>query len=169
MGEGAMAAILGLELPAVEGACREAAEGEVVSPANLNSPGQVVIAGHAAAVDRAIELCKAAGAKRALRLPVSAPFHCALMKPAQERLAADLAALAFRDPDVPLVNNVDARVGAERGRMPGRPRPPGLGGGALAGVRGTAGARGCRHLRGGGAGHVLGGLDQEDREGGAAS
>jgi len=109
-GTGAMAAILGLDLPAIEAACREAAAGDVVSPANVNSPGQVVIAGHAAAVDRASELCRARGAKRAVRLPVSAPFHCALMKPAQERLAPDLAALAFRDPDLPLVSNVDAQV-----------------------------------------------------------
>jgi [acyl-carrier-protein] S-malonyltransferase len=110
VGVGAMAAILGLDLPAIEDACREAAAGEVVSPANVNSAGQVVIAGHAAAVDRASELCKARGAKRAVRLPVSAPFHCALMKPAQDRLAPDLAALAFRDPEVPLVSNVDARI-----------------------------------------------------------
>jgi [acyl-carrier-protein] S-malonyltransferase len=110
VGVGAMAAILGLDLPSIETACREAAEGEVVSPANVNSPGQVVIAGHAAAVDRASERCKAAGAKRAVRLPVSAPFHCALMKPAQDRLAPDLAGLAFDDPAVPVVNNADARV-----------------------------------------------------------
>jgi [acyl-carrier-protein] S-malonyltransferase len=110
VGEGAMAAILGLDAPAVEAACRDAAEGQVVSPANLNSPGQVVIAGHTAAVERAIERCKAAGAKRGMRLPVSAPFHCALMAPAQERLARDLAALSFADAEVPLVNNVDARV-----------------------------------------------------------
>jgi [acyl-carrier-protein] S-malonyltransferase len=110
VGVGAMAAILGLDLPAVEEACREAAAGEVVSPANINSPGQVVIAGHAAAVERASDLCRARGAKRAVRLPVSAPFHCALMKPAQERLAPELARVAFRDPEVPLVNNVDARV-----------------------------------------------------------
>lgn len=110
VGVGAMAAVLGLDLPAVEKACAEAAQGQVVAPANVNSPGQVVIAGHAAAVDRASAACKAAGARRAVRLPVSAPFHCALMLPAQERLAKDLAALAFRDPEVPLVNNVDARV-----------------------------------------------------------
>lgn len=110
VGQGAMAAILGLDLAAIETACREAAQGEIVSPANINSPGQVVIAGHAGAVARASEMCKAAGAKRALPLPVSAPFHCALMMPAQERLAKDLASLSFRDPDVPLVNNVDARV-----------------------------------------------------------
>lgn len=110
VGAGAMAAILGLDLAAIEAACREAAGDEVVSPANVNSPGQVVIAGHAGAVDRASGLCKARGAKRAVRLPVSAPFHCGLMKPAQDRLAGDLGALAFRDPEVPLVNNVDARV-----------------------------------------------------------
>jgi [acyl-carrier-protein] S-malonyltransferase len=110
VGVGAMAAILGLDLPAVEEACREAAEGEVVSPANVNSPGQVVIAGHAGAVERASTLCRSRGAKRAVRLPVSAPFHCALMKPAQDRLAPELARIGFRDPEVPLVNNVDARV-----------------------------------------------------------
>ena len=108
VGEGAMAAILALDLGAIAQACREAAQGQVVSPANINSPGQVVIAGHAAAVDRASELCKKAGAKRAIRLPVSAPFHCALMMPAQERLARDLAGLSFTAPAVPLVNNVDA-------------------------------------------------------------
>ena len=110
VGVGAMAAILGLDLAAIEGACREAADGEVVAPANVNSPGQVVIAGHAAAVARASEKCKAAGAKRAVPLPVSAPFHCALMQPAQDRLAPDLEALAFRDPEPPLVNNVDAAL-----------------------------------------------------------
>ncbi|HSD65249.1 MAG TPA: ACP S-malonyltransferase, partial [Vicinamibacteria bacterium] len=110
VGVGAMAAILGLDLPSVEAACREAAGDEVVGPANVNSPGQVVIAGHAAAVDRASELSKARGARRAVRLPVSAPFHCALMRPAQDRLAPELEALAFRDPEVPLVSNVDARV-----------------------------------------------------------
>jgi len=110
VGVGAMAAILGLDLPAIEEACREAAEGEVVSPANLNSPGQVVIAGHAAAVDRASERCRAKGAKRAVKLPVSAPFHCALMRPAQDRLLRELQAVAFHDPAAPLVNNVDARV-----------------------------------------------------------
>lgn len=108
VGQGSMAAILMLDLPAIEQACREAAQGEVVSPANINSPGQIVIAGHKAAVERAMELCKAAGARRVLPLPVSAPFHCALMMPAQERLAADLARLTFHDPRVPLVNNVDA-------------------------------------------------------------
>jgi len=110
VGVGAMAAVLGLDLEAIEKACREAAEGQVVAPANINSPGQVVIAGHAAAVDRAADRCKAAGAKRAVRLPVSAPFHCALMSPAQERLEKDLATLSFGDPSPALVNNVDAQV-----------------------------------------------------------
>jgi [acyl-carrier-protein] S-malonyltransferase len=109
-GEGAMAAILMLELAAIEEACREAAQGQVVSPANINAPGQVVIAGHAAAVARAIDSCKARGAKRAIPLPVSAPFHCALMRPAQERMAVDLAKIPFRDPKPPLVNNADARL-----------------------------------------------------------
>jgi [acyl-carrier-protein] S-malonyltransferase len=110
VGVGAMAAILGLDSLAVEKACQEAAQGEVVSAANLNSPGQVVIAGHSAAVDRAIALCKAAGAKRGIKLNVSAPFHCALMGPVQERLAQVLGALTFRDLEVPLVANVDARA-----------------------------------------------------------
>jgi [acyl-carrier-protein] S-malonyltransferase len=110
VGQGAMAAILALDLSAIEQACREAAQGEVVAAANVNSPGQVVIAGHAAAVDRASELCKKAGARRAIRLPVSAPFHCALMMPAQERLAVDLGRLPFADAGTSLVNNVDAHV-----------------------------------------------------------
>jgi len=109
VGVGAMAAILGLDLAAIERACAEASEGEVVSAANINSPGQVVIAGHAAAVARASERCKAAGAKRAVPLPVSAPFHCALMRPAQDALRPILEALPFPDPVIPLVNNVDAR------------------------------------------------------------
>ncbi len=110
VGQGAMAALLGLDLKAVEETCREAAQGEVVSPANINSSGQVVIAGHRAAVERAVELAKTQGAKRAMMLTVSAPFHCALMKPAQERLGRDLDALEVRDPIVPLVNNVEARL-----------------------------------------------------------
>jgi len=110
VGIGAMAAILGLDLPAIEAACLEAAQGQVVSPANINSPGQVVIAGHKDAVDRASTLARAAGAKRAVPLPVSAPFHCALMAPVQDQLARDLASVAFRDPVIPLVNNVDALV-----------------------------------------------------------
>jgi [acyl-carrier-protein] S-malonyltransferase len=109
-GEGAMAAILGLDAAAVEQACRDAAQGQIVSPANMNARGQVVIAGHAAAVDRAVELSKAAGARKAVRLAVSAPFHCDLMAPAQALLAADLARIPLRDLEVPLVNNVDARI-----------------------------------------------------------
>jgi [acyl-carrier-protein] S-malonyltransferase len=110
VGRGAMAALLGMEAATVEEVCREAAQGEVVSPANLNSPGQVVIAGHAAAVARAVELAKARGARRAVLLNVSAPFHCALMQSAQERLAQDLEAAQIADPQIPLVNNVDAQV-----------------------------------------------------------
>ncbi len=115
-GAGAMAALLRLPDGKLEAVLAEAAQGEVVSAANLNSPEQVVIAGHAAAVERAIELAKAAGARRAVLLAVSAPFHCALMKPAQERLRADLEATMFRDLEVPLINNVAAReirTGAE--------------------------------------------------------
>jgi [acyl-carrier-protein] S-malonyltransferase len=110
VGQGAMAALLGMEAAAVEQVCREAAQGEVVSPANLNSPGQIVIAGGAAAVVRAVELAKGRGAKRAMMLNVSAPFHCALMRPAQERLSQDLDKAEITDPRVPLVNNVAARV-----------------------------------------------------------
>src|SRR5918993_70723 len=115
-GEGAMAAIIGADLRTVEDACEEASGGGTCSPANLNSPGQVVIAGKAAAVDRAIEILKTRGAKRAKMLNVSAPFHCALMMPAQERLAADLERVEFANLGVPLVSNVDAgvtRSGAE--------------------------------------------------------
>ncbi len=115
-GIGAMAAILKLPEGKLDEILREAAQGEVVSAANLNSPEQIVIAGHTEAVKRAMELAKAAGAKRAILLPVSAPFHCALMKPAQERLKADLDAAAFHDLTIPLINNWQAkeiRTGAE--------------------------------------------------------
>jgi len=104
-GVGAMAAILKLSAGKLDAILAEAAQGETVSAANLNSPEQVVIAGHAAAVGRAVELAKAAGARRAILLPVSAPFHCALMKPAQERLRADLNSTEFHDLECPLVNN----------------------------------------------------------------
>jgi [acyl-carrier-protein] S-malonyltransferase len=110
VGRGAMAALLGLEAGAVDEICREAAGDEVVSAANLNSPAQIVIAGHRAAVERAVELAKTRGAKRAMLLNVSAPFHCSLMKPAQDRLSVDLDAVAIRDPRVPLVNNADAAM-----------------------------------------------------------
>jgi [acyl-carrier-protein] S-malonyltransferase len=109
-GVGAMAALLKLPEGKLEGVLAEAAQGEVVTAANLNSPDQIVIAGHTAAVERAIELAKAAGARRAVLLPVSAPFHCPLMKPAQERLGADLNAAEFRDLAVPLVNNWQGRA-----------------------------------------------------------
>jgi [acyl-carrier-protein] S-malonyltransferase len=108
VGEGAMAAILGASLDVVRQACEEAAEGDIVSPANINGAGQVVIAGNADAVRRASERAKALGAKRAIPLTVSAPFHCALMKPAEERLEPELRALTVRDPRVPIVANVDA-------------------------------------------------------------
>src|SRR5258708_6962557 len=108
-GVGAMAAILKLQAGKLDAVLAEAAQGEVVSAANLNSHDQVVIAGHAGAVNRAAELAKAAGARRAVLLPVSAPFHCALMAPAQERLRADLDATEFRDLSCPLVNNWQAR------------------------------------------------------------
>jgi [acyl-carrier-protein] S-malonyltransferase len=108
VGEGAMAAVLGLDEDAVTAACAEASEVGVVTPANLNAPGQVVIAGAARAVARAGELAKARGARRVIALAVSAPFHCPLMKPAEARLAPELRALAARSPRIPVVANVDA-------------------------------------------------------------
>ncbi|WP_417347723.1 ACP S-malonyltransferase [Ferrimonas sp.] len=106
-GTGAMYAIIGLADDAIATACEQAAQGQVVSPVNYNSPGQVVIAGEKAAVERAGELCKEAGAKRALPLPVSVPSHCALMKPAAEKLADALAKLELNTPAIPVLNNVD--------------------------------------------------------------
>lgn len=106
-GTGAMYAIIGLDDQAIAAACQQAAQGQIVSPVNFNSPGQVVIAGQKEAVERAGVLCKEAGAKRALPLPVSVPSHCALMKPAAEKLATALAGLAFNTPSIPVINNVD--------------------------------------------------------------
>ena len=108
VGRGAMAAVMGLDEPKVIQACAEAAAGEVVSPANLNAPGQIVIAGDREAVERAGERAKALGARRVVPLAVSAPFHCALMRPASERLAAELRSLVVSDPVVPVVANLDA-------------------------------------------------------------
>jgi [acyl-carrier-protein] S-malonyltransferase len=107
-GEGGMAAILGLGLDQLQHVCAEAAQGEVVSPANINSPDQIVISGHQKAVERAAELAKQCGAKKAVMLVVSAPFHCALMQPAQDRLEHDLQALPFSNPEIPVVCNIDA-------------------------------------------------------------
>jgi len=115
LGSGAMAAILGADLQTVKDGCDEAAQGEVCSPANINSPAQIVIAGAAAAIDRAIPVLKERGAKRAVKLNVSAPFHCALMKPAQDRLAADLENIDFHDLQMPVITNVDANP-IERGK-----------------------------------------------------
>ncbi len=112
-GEGGMAAILGLADEAVEEACKQAAEGEVVAAVNYNSPGQIVIAGQAAAVARAIALCKAGGAKRAMELPVSVPSHCALMRPAAERLGLELEKLDLREPKIPVIQNVSAAFPAD--------------------------------------------------------
>lgn len=109
-GEGAMAAILNLDDDSVRAACAEAAQGEVVQAVNFNAPGQVVIAGGKAAVARAIEACKARGAKRALPLPVSAPFHSSLMQPAANELEIRLTAVTFRSPSIPVINNVDVNI-----------------------------------------------------------
>ena len=109
-GQGAMAAIIGLDDKLIIEACKNAEQGEVVSAVNFNSPGQVVIAGTAAAVERASALCKEAGAKRALPLPVSAPFHTSLMRPAADRLAEQIAATEFKAPQIPVVHNVTAKT-----------------------------------------------------------
>jgi len=106
-GEGAMAAVLGLDAASVGAACNEAAQGQVVQAVNFNAPEQTVIAGHKAAVERAAEACKAKGAKRAVMLPVSAPFHCSLMQPAADRLKTRLAELTFSAPKIDVLNNVD--------------------------------------------------------------
>jgi len=110
VGVGAMAAILGMALEEVSGVCADAARGEVCEPANINSPEQIVISGNIEAVERAAQLARDRGAKRAVMLPVSAPFHCSLMQPAQDRLASDLETLAFHTPSVPVVSNVDAAL-----------------------------------------------------------
>ncbi len=117
VGVGAMAAIMGLDAAVLEGLCRDAAQGEIVSPANFNSPGQVVIAGHASAVERAMVLAKEAGAKRALPLPVSAPFHCSLMTPAGERLAEVLEGVAVKSMKLPVISNVEARPNQDSARV----------------------------------------------------
>ena len=109
VGEGAMAAVLGLKGPVIEAICREVAQNEVVSPANINSADQIVISGHRRAVERAGDLARSRGARRVLSLPVSAPFHCELMKPAEERLAEVIQEIPFHDLKIPLVNNVRAQ------------------------------------------------------------
>lgn len=110
VGAGAMAAILGADLATINAGCEEASQGEVCSAANINSPSQVVIAGSSNAVDRAMVVLKERGAKRTMKLNVSAPFHCAMMKPAQDRLAADLETIQFSDLEVPVITNVDAQA-----------------------------------------------------------
>jgi len=115
VGAGAMAAVLGLPVDEVQALCRDAAEGDVLSPANLNAPDQTVVAGTARAVDRLVALAKGRGARKTVLLPVSAPFHCDLMRPARERLARDLGKLRLRDARFPVIVNVTARpeTGAE--------------------------------------------------------
>jgi [acyl-carrier-protein] S-malonyltransferase len=113
VGVGTMAAILGMEFAKVIAVCSDAAQGEVCEPANINSPEQIVISGHTAAVERATKLADERGAKRAKVLPVSAPFHCSLMKPAQDRLATDLSSITFGKPEVPVVCNADAALVAD--------------------------------------------------------
>lgn len=117
VGIGAMAAILGVEPEILAAICEEAAQGEVVSPANFNSPGQIVIAGHADAVNRAIEIAKAKGYRKAMLLPVSAPFHCRLMTPAGERLQSALEAVPVSPLQVPVVSNVEAQANSDQNRV----------------------------------------------------
>lgn len=117
VGVGAMAAILGLDLETIEKGCAEAAEGQVCSPANINSPSQIVIAGNAEAIDRACEILKEKGAKRAIKLNVSAPFHCALMMPAQEKLAEDLKQISYGEFAFPIVQNIDAQLNVDSDRV----------------------------------------------------
>ncbi len=117
VGAGSMAAILGLDLETLKTACEEAAESQVCSPANINSPSQVVIAGNVEAIDRAIEIVKERGAKRAVKLNVSAPFHCALMKPAQDKLTEDLRAIDFQDLRFPIIENVSGRENSKGERV----------------------------------------------------
>ena len=118
VGVGAMAAVLGMNFDTVNAVCRDAAQGQICEPANVNSPEQIVISGHASAVERAAKLAGERGAKRAIMLPVSAPFHCALMQPAQDRLAADLSSATIVHPEIPVACNVDAALvdSAERSR-----------------------------------------------------
>jgi [acyl-carrier-protein] S-malonyltransferase len=112
-----MAAILGLDDEGIRAACAESAQGEVVEPVNFNAAGQTVIAGNKAAVERAMEACKARGAKRAVALPVSAPFHSSLIRPAAEKLAARLAELNFLVPQIPVINNVDVAIESDTARI----------------------------------------------------
>lgn len=117
VGTGAMAAILGLDTPGIIAACAEAAQGEVVEPVNFNANGQTVIAGHKAAVERAMDACKARGAKMAKALPVSAPFHSSLIRPAADKLAVRLAELELKAPTIPVINNVDVAIENDPARI----------------------------------------------------
>lgn len=117
LGTGAMAAVLGLDDVGIAAACAEAAQGEIVEPVNFNANGQTVIAGHKAAVERAMEACKARGAKMAKALPVSAPFHSSLIRPAADKLAARLAELELKAPAIPVINNVDVAIENEPARI----------------------------------------------------
>ncbi|MCK6391592.1 MAG: ACP S-malonyltransferase, partial [Azonexus sp.] len=117
LGTGAMAAVLGLDNAGITAACAEAAQGEVVEPVNFNANGQTVIAGHKDAVERAMAACKARGAKMAKALPVSAPFHSSLIRPAADKLAVRLSELAFNAPNIPVINNVDVAIENDPGRI----------------------------------------------------
>ena len=152
VGTGAMAALMGVDLPAAEQLCAEAAQGEVVGVANINSPGQIVIAGHRSAVERAVAGAAARGARKSVMLPVSAPFHCALMKPAADRLAGELDRVTVSAPAHPDRAQRGRRGHHVRGRGEAVPRPAGGEPGALDGLRGAPGARGGHRVPRGGPG-----------------
>jgi [acyl-carrier-protein] S-malonyltransferase len=157
-GLGAMAAILGLDEDAVRAACAEAAQGEIVQAVNFNSPGQVVIAGHATAVKRACDAAKARGAKRALPLPVSAPFHSALMQPAAERLQHYLQGVAFQAPRIEVINNVDVASYADPAQIKGALVRQAFNPVRWVETIRTFAARGITHVAESGPGKVLAGM-----------
>jgi [acyl-carrier-protein] S-malonyltransferase len=158
VGVGAMAAILGLDAAAVQTACAEAAGDEIVEAVNFNDPGQTVIAGHKAAVERACEAARARGAKRALLLAVSAPFHSSLMRPAAERLATHLVNVAFAPPAIELINNVDVAIETDPGRIKDALVRQAKGAVRWVELIQALGARGVTHLVECGPGKVLSGL-----------
>jgi 3-oxoacyl-(acyl-carrier-protein) reductase/malonyl CoA-acyl carrier protein transacylase len=160
VGTGAMAALMGLDLAAAEQACAEAAQGEVVNVANINSPGQIVIAGHRAAVERAVQAAAALGGRKSVLLPVSAPFHSALMKPAADRLAAELEQVTPKPPRVPVARNVDGGLTTTGDDVKAVPRPPGGEPGALDRVPAHPGARRRHGVARGGAGPRAHGIAQ---------
>ncbi len=162
VGVGAMAAILGMEFEKVAAVCRDAAQGEVCEPANINSPEQIVISGNTAAVERAAKLADERGAKRAKVLPVSAPFHCSLMKPAQDRLATDLSSITFHSPSAWSCLQCRCDFTARRRPQPRRAHPPGHRLGKVGAIHAHADLGGCADLCGSGSGKSSLRLDAPD-------